>query len=142
MKPINILLVEDNEGDIFLTIELFQEMKMNNNISIAKDGKQAVEMLSNLGIYANDGLPNLVLLDMNLPKKNGLEVLQFIKNTSTLKHIPVIMITTSSSENDIMQAYENAADGYITKPLEVLTFISAIASIKQLGFSIISSENN
>lgn len=142
MTPINILLVEDNEGDILLTVEALEEGRIANKIEIVKDGKQAIDFLSKKGSYAEVTIPNLILLDINLPKKNGHEVLQFIKSNEQVKHIPVIMLTTSSSEKDIVESYKSYANCYITKPVEVLDFINAVASIKSFWFSIVQLPNN
>lgn len=142
MTPINILLVEDNEGDILLTVEALEEGKITNRIDVVKDGKQAIDFLSKKGPYVEISLPHLILLDINLPKKNGHEVLQFIKSNERVKHIPVIMLTTSSSEKDIIESYKSYANCYITKPVEVLDFINAVASIKSFWFSIVQLPNN
>src|ERR1700712_3939807 len=101
MEPIHILMAEDNEGDILLTKEAFENSKILVNLSIVKDGKEAVDFLMKEGQYANVTQPDLVLFDINLPKKNGHEVLQFIKAEEELKHIPVMMLTTSSYDKDI-----------------------------------------
>lgn len=137
MKPIHILLVEDNEGDILLTIEAFAEAKVTNNISVVKDGKEAIDFLNQVGIYSTSELPDLILLDINLPKQNGHEVLQIIKNSETLKSIPVIILTTSSSEMDVLKAYKNYANCYITKPIDVLDFMNVIAQIEGFWISIV-----
>ena len=126
---IHILLVEDNEGDVLLTKVALDESNINFKLSIVNDGKEALDFLNNVGKYANEATPQLLLLDINLPKKNGHEVLQYIKKKENLKHIPVIMLTTSSSQNDIDLAYENNASGFITKPSEVNDFIAAVASV-------------
>ena len=131
MKQIHILLVEDNEGDIFLTIEALQDWKVINKISVARDGKAALSFLD-----ANE-LPDLILLDVNLPKKNGHEVLEYIKKSDKLKQIPVLMLTTSSSENDILRSYQQHANCYITKPVEVEDFFRTIASIEDFWISIV-----
>jgi CheY-like chemotaxis protein len=137
MTPINILLVEDNEGDILLTVEALEEGKITNRIDIVRDGKQAINFLSKKAPYAEVAIPQLVLLDINLPKKNGYEVLQFIKSNDNIKHLPVIMLTTSSSEKDIIESYKSYANCYITKPVEVKDFMNAVASIKSFWFSIV-----
>jgi CheY-like chemotaxis protein len=137
MTPINILLVEDNEGDILLTVEALEEGKIANRIDVVKDGKQAIDFLSKKGSYTEATIPHLVLLDINLPKKNGYEVLHFIKSTECIKHLPVIMLTTSSSEKDIVESYKSYANCYITKPVEVKDFINAVANIKSFWFSIV-----
>lgn len=132
MKPISILLVEDNEGDILLTIEAFEEWKTVTKISVAKDGQEAINFFNK---DTCTELPSLVLLDINLPKKNGHEVLQFIKRSEMLKHIPVIMLTTSSSMADINLAYNNYANCYITKPDEVDTFLKVVSAIENFWIS-------
>ena len=137
MDAIHILLVEDNEGDIVLTIEALEEGKMMNKISIARDGKQAVDFLTKAGEFANANTPDLILLDINLPKKNGQEVLEFIKTTDKIKHIPVIMLTTSNAEIDIAKAYKNHANCYINKPVELGDFMSAIAKIQEFWFTVV-----
>lgn len=142
MKPIHILLVEDNEGDIILTIEAFAEGKITNNISVVKDGKEAIDFLNQVGAYSTKELPNLVLLDINLPKHNGHEILQVIKTTEKLKPIPVIMLTTSSSEMDILKAYKNYVNCYITKPIDVLDFMNVISKIEDFWISIVKLPNN
>ena len=137
MKPIHILLVEDNEGDILLTVEAFAEGKVTNDISVVKDGKEAIDFLNQVGHYSTKKLPDLILLDINLPKQNGHEVLQIIKTTEKLKSIPVIMLTTSSSEMDILKAYKNYANCYITKPIDVLDFMNVISQIEDFWISIV-----
>lgn len=138
MKSIHILLVEDNEGDIMLTTEALEEGKIANKISIVKDGKQAIDFLDKKGGYENVTLPDLVLLDINLPKKNGHEVLQYIKHSEGLKQIPVIMLTTSSSEKDILDSYRNYVNCYITKPVDVNDFINAVAKIEDFWINIVN----
>ncbi len=137
MAPIHILLIEDNEGDILLTTEALEEGKIANKISVVTDGKQAIDFLSKQGKFANVDTPHLVLLDINLPKKNGHEVLHFIKSEDSIKHLPVIMLTTSSLEKDIIESYKNYANCYITKPVEVKDFMNAIAKIKTFWFTIV-----
>lgn len=142
MKPIHILLVEDNEGDILLTVEAFADGKVTNDISVVKDGKEAIDFLNQVGIYSTSEIPDLILLDINLPKHNGHEVLQVIKSTEKLKSIPVIMLTTSSSEIDVLRAYKNHANCYITKPIDVLDFMKVISQIEDFWFSIVKLPNN
>jgi len=137
MKPIHILLVEDNEGDIILTRDAFEDAKIVVNLSVAKDGKQALDILNKEGEYGNTELPDLLLLDVNLPKKNGHEVLKYIKGNDSMKHIPVIMLTTSSAQSDINLSYNNYANCYITKPVEVSDFLTIIATIENFWFSIV-----
>lgn len=140
MKPIHILLVEDNEGDIILTLEAFEEWNTTNHITVAKDGQAAIDFFGNNSEHAP--LPDLVLLDINLPKMNGHEVLKFIKSEGRLKHIPVIMLTTSSSATDIKLAYDNYANCYITKPDEVDTFLKVVCAIENFWITIVKLPSN
>lgn len=137
MKPIHILLVEDNEGDILLTTEALEEKKIVNKISVVKDGDKAIDFLNKKNEYKDAELPNLILLDINLPKKNGHEVLQYLKTNDKFKHIPIIMLTTSSSEKDIMMSYQHYANCFITKPVEVNDFIEAVTKIENFWVSIV-----
>jgi CheY-like chemotaxis protein len=136
MKSIHILLVEDNEGDILLTTEAFDEGKIVNQLTVVRDGKQAIDFINKSGRYVNEQAPDLILLDINLPRINGHEVLQYIKTSEEFKLIPVIMLTTSSTEKDIHKAYQNLADFYITKPVEVKDLMNAIASIEDFHLNI------
>ena len=142
MKPIHILLVEDNEGDIFLVTEALEEGKIVNKISVAKDGKEAIDFLEKKGKYQNAERPDLILLDVNLPKKNGHEVLEHIKSQKNLKQIPVIMLTTSSAEKDILMSYKNHANCYITKPVDVENFLKVVYSIENFWISIVTLPAN
>lgn len=137
-KNLHILLVEDNEGDIILTKDAFDDAKINNKLSVVRDGKEAIDFLTKKAEYQHVNLPDLLLLDINLPKKNGIEVLKFIKENDALKHIPVIMLTTSSSETDINLAYKNFANCYITKPIEVSEFMPLIAKIQDFWVNIVT----
>ena len=130
MKPIKLLLIEDNEGDILLTKEAFEDSSMIADIDVVKDGMAAINYFNKVLEDATVTLPDLVLLDINLPKKNGQEVLQFIKNNEILKLIPVIMLTTSSSDKDIMNSYKNQANCYIMKPVDINSFLSVISKIE------------
>ncbi len=130
MKNTDILLVEDNEGDILLTLEVLQSKNIMNKINVVNDGKKAIQFLNREGDYANMELPGLILLDINLPKKNGHEVLQYIKSVERLKYIPVIILTTSSSGNDISKSYQNNVSCYLTKPLEIDEFLNSVKKLK------------
>jgi len=134
---VHILLVEDNEGDILLTKEALEEAKILIRLSVVKDGKEAIDFISRQGKYREEDLPDLLLLDVNLPKKNGHEVLKYIKGENHLKHIPVIMLTTSSSERDINLSYNNYANCYITKPVDVNDFLRIVATIENFWISIV-----
>lgn len=137
MDHIHILLVEDNEGDILLTKEALEEAKMLTTLSVVKDGKEAIDFVSRKGKHTEASLPDLILLDVNLPKKNGHEVLQYIKQDEGLKQIPVIILTTSSSEKDINLAYKNYANCFITKPVDVKDFMTVITTIESYWTSIV-----
>ena len=128
-KPIHILLVEDNEGDILLTRVALENAAVDFKLSVTTDGKEAIDFLSKKENTVAGALPELILLDINLPKKNGHEVLSFIKATPALKNIPVVMLTTSSSQNDIDLAYANNAAGFITKPSDLSDFLNAVAGV-------------
>lgn len=138
MKPLHILLVEDNEGDILLTREAFEEAKLVTCLSVVKDGDQAIDFLTKQGDYPEADIPDIVLLDVNLPKKNGHEVLKYIKSDDNLKHIPVIMLTTSSSEKDINLCYNNHVNCYITKPVDANDFLNVITTIENFWIYIVS----
>jgi len=137
MNVVHILLVEDNEGDILLTTEAFEHAKIINELSIVRDGKEAIDFLLKQNKYQDVSTPDILLLDINLPKKNGIEVLKFIKSNENLKHIPVIMLSTSSSDSDVNLAYENYANCFITKPVEVGDFMNAIAKIEEFWINIV-----
>ncbi len=137
MKSIHILLVEDNEGDILLIKEAFEERKIINKISVVKDGEKAIRFLNQDEEFTDAPVPDLVILDVNLPRKSGHEVLTHVKEDDALKHLPVIMLTTSSSEQDIMQSYKNHANCYITKPVDVDEFLKAVVEIEQFWISIV-----
>ena len=137
METIHILLVEDNEGDILLIKEALEEARIHINLSVVKDGKEAIDFVSKQGKYNGVALPDLILLDVNLPKKNGHEVLQFIKGNEFLKYIPIIMLTTSSSEKDINFSYNNFANCFITKPVDVNEFLAVVATIENFWISIV-----
>ncbi|MEK7225925.1 MAG: response regulator [Bacteroidota bacterium] len=136
MNEIQILLVEDNEGDILLTLEAFKELKVKNTVAVVKDGVEAIEFLKRQGEYAGSRSPHLILLDINMPRLNGIEVLDFIKRDEKLKKIPVVMLTTSSSESDISECYEKSANCFITKPLDFGRFLSVVHSIESFWFTI------
>ncbi len=135
MKDVHILLVEDNEGDIVLTQEVFESSGLENPISIARDGEEALDYIYQRNNFANAERPDLILLDINIPKINGKEVLGIIKNDENLKTIPVIMLTTSSADDDILDSYRNHANCFITKPMSFEGFSDAVSEIKNFWFS-------
>nr|MBI1232709.1 response regulator [Cytophagales bacterium] len=137
MKRTHLLLVEDNDGDILLTKEVLEERNIVSELSVVKDGKDALLFLLKQDQYVHAKSPDIILLDINLPKKSGLEVLAFIKNHEELRQIPVIMLTTSSSELDLRKSYSNHANCFITKPVDVGDFAKAIAAIEDFWFNIV-----
>ncbi len=136
-KEIHILLVEDNEGDIVLTLEAFREARIHNYVDVVRDGELALRFLKKENEFKSAGTPDLILLDINLPKIDGKEVLTFIKNDEKLKTIPVVMLTTSDSEKDIMESYLLHANCYITKPVGFENFMRVIMTIKEFWISIV-----
>lgn len=141
MSEIHILLVEDNEGDIVLTLEALKEAKLKNQISVVRDGEEALQFLYKEGKYERQDSPQLILLDINLPKIDGKEVLHRIKSDPDLKKIPVVILTTSSSEKDILEAYNNYANCYITKPVDLDKFIDVIHTVEDFWISIVQLPN-
>jgi CheY-like chemotaxis protein len=136
MKGINILLIEDNEGDILLTKEAFENSKIVNSITAIRDGEEAINFFKTL--TNKEHVPHLILLDVNLPKVNGHEVLIYIKNSERFKSIPVIMLTTSSSEKDVLRSYKNHVNCYVTKPIDLSDFMKAISKIEDFWINIVS----
>jgi CheY-like chemotaxis protein len=137
MEMINILLVEDNPGDIRLTQEAFKEGMLRNNLHVVMDGEAALDFLKGQGEHKNKPRPDLVLLDLNLPKMNGREVLAAIKTDPDLKRIPVVVLTTSQDEQDIVESYKQFASSYIVKPVSMEKFINVVASFKQYWLSVV-----
>jgi CheY-like chemotaxis protein len=130
-KLAHILLVEDNEGDVLLTLEAFEECKLKTEVSVARNGKEALDFIFKRGAFTEAKKPDLILLDINMPIFNGHEVLQQIKTDQKLNKIPVIMLTTSSNQNDVDKAYENNCNSYVKKPLNMSDFLDAILKIEQ-----------
>lgn len=131
MNEAHILLVEDNEGDVVLTLDAFEESKIKTTISVVRNGGEALDFLQQKGDFEYADRPDLILLDINLPVYSGHEVLKTIKVDPSLKKIPVIMLTTSSNQKDINLAYELHANSYITKPIEMRDFLKAILQIEE-----------
>ena len=136
-KPIEILLVEDNPGDVRLTMEALREAKVCNRIHTVYDGIEALAFLNREGNYVNVPFPDLILLDLNLPKKDGREVLTSIKAEEKLKRIPVVVLTTSKSEEDIVKSYELQANCYVTKPVDLDQFLEVVKSIGDFWLTIV-----
>lgn len=137
VKDIEILLVEDNPGDVRLTKEALKDCKMRNTLYVVEDGEEALSFLHKKGKYTDAPHPDLILLDLNLPKKNGKEVLFEIKENSKLKRIPVVILTTSKAEEDILKTYDLHANCYITKPVDFDQFISVVRKIEDFWFTIV-----
>lgn len=136
-QDLEILLVEDNEGDIRLTIEAFTEAKIRNQIRVVRDGEQALAYLKKETPYTDVLTPDIILLDINLPKVDGKEVLHVMKNDLLLKSIPVIMLTTSSADSDVQESYANHANSYVIKPVDLNKFMEVIRSIEEYWISIV-----
>jgi len=130
-NPAHILLVEDNEGDIFLTLEAFEEYRVKTEISIVKNGQEALDFLFQRETYINAPRPDLILLDINIPIFNGHEVLSQIKTDTNLKNIPVFILSTSSNQKDWDEAYGNHCENYLKKPIDLRTFLDALQSIEK-----------
>jgi CheY-like chemotaxis protein len=136
VKDKHILMIEDNEGDVLLTKEALNSGTIPVRISLARDGAEGIEYLENQVRNANPDLPDLILLDINLPKKSGHEVLEFIKTHNILKKIPVVMLSTSSSPEDITSAYAHHANSFVTKPLDLDSFLNVVTQIKNFWLTI------
>lgn len=136
MKQAHILLVEDNEGDIILTLDAFEECKIKTKISVARNGQEALDFLFKRGEFKDAQKPDLILLDINIPIFTGHEVLEQIKRDQKLKKIPVIMLTTSSNRRDIDKAYENHSNSYVIKPLNMKEFLATILTIEDFWLQV------
>jgi two-component system, chemotaxis family, response regulator Rcp1 len=136
-QPINILLVEDNPGDVRLTVEALKEGRVRNQLSVVSDGVEALAFLRNQGPYTDAPRPDLMLLDLNLPKKDGREVLAEIKDDPNLRRIPVVVLTTSEAEADVLKSYALHANCYITKPVDLEQFINVIGTIEDFWLTIV-----
>jgi two-component system response regulator len=141
LHPIEILLVEDNPGDSRLAKEALKESKLKNNLYIAEDGVEAMNFLYKTGKYSKMPRPDLVILDLNLPKKDGREVLAEIKNDDNLKRIPVVILTISKAEEDILKTYNLHANCYVTKPLDLDQFMKVVRSIEDFWLTIVKLPN-
>jgi CheY-like chemotaxis protein len=137
LRPVEILLVDDNPGDIRLTREALDGGQMRNNIHVAEDGMQAMAFLRREGDYTDAPRPDLILLDLNLPRKDGREVLREIKSDADLKLIPVVVLTTSQAEQDILRSYSLHANCYITKPVDLEQFFKVVESIEGFWLTVV-----
>ena len=138
VSPVEILLVEDNPGDVRLTKEALKEGKVYSNLHWAKDGVEALEFLRKQSKFADSPRPDIILLDLNLPKKDGREVLAEIKNDDDLKSIPVVILTTSKAEEDVLRSYELHANCYVTKPVDLEKFIVVVQSIDKFWLTVVT----
>jgi CheY-like chemotaxis protein len=136
--PIEILLAEDNPGDVRLTMEALRDAKVKNHLTVATDGEEALALLRGTHPHKEAGLFDLILLDLNLPKKNGREVLAGLKNDPKLKHIPVVILTTSKAEEDILKSYALHANCYVTKPVDFEQFLHVVQSIEHFWLSVVT----
>ena len=137
-KHIEILLVEDSPADVLIAREALSEAKLLNTIHVAEDGIEAMDFLCKRGKFASAPRPDLILLDLNLPRKNGREVLAEIKTDPNLKSIPVVILTTSNSERDVLEAYDQHANCYIVKPVGFENFVEAVKTIHEFWFSVVT----
>ena len=135
--PIEILLVEDNPGDARLTREALRDARVRNNLHVAADGVDALAFLRRQGKHAAVAKPDLILLDLNLPKKDGREVLEEVKGDDQLRHIPVVILTTSQAERDIGESYRLRANAYVTKPVDLEQFLKVVQSIEHFWLEIV-----
>ncbi|CAN5260021.1 MAG: response regulator [Nocardioides sp.] len=137
IKPIEVLLVEDDPGDELMTREAFADNKISNTLHVARDGEEAIDFLYRRGQHASAPRPDLILLDLNLPKYDGRQVLQMIKSDEDLAHIPVVVLTTSSAEEDVLGSYKLHANAYVTKPVDLDQFIAAVRQIDEFFVTVV-----
>ncbi|MCH7412261.1 response regulator [Belliella sp. R4-6] len=140
MQNIHILLVEDNDGDVVLTMEALEEAKIKNSISIVKNGEKAIQYIERIGDFQNVIYPDLIILDINLPKLSGHEVVKHLKSSEKHKEVPIIILTTSSSPNDIDKSNKNQVNCFITKPVTTDDFIQMVNKLKDFWINILSQE--
>ena len=141
-RPIEVLLVDDNMADVRLTKEAFKEWHVLNHLNVVMDGEAALDFLHHEGRYKNAPRPDLVLLDLNLPRKNGPEVLEAIKSDPNLRRIPVMILSTSHANADLERAYDLHANCYIAKPIDLDEFLNVVRSIEQFWFNVVSLPSN
>jgi CheY-like chemotaxis protein len=140
-RPIDILLVEDDPGDELITREAFEHNKINNNLHVARDGEQGLDFLYRRGEFGEAPRPDLILLDLNLPKYDGRQLLEQIKSDADLCTIPVVVLTTSSAEEDVLKSYKLHANAYVTKPVDVDQFMSAVRQIDEFFVQVVRLPN-
>jgi len=142
VQPVDILLVEDNAGDVRLTQEVLRDSKVRNNLIVANNGVEALACLRKQGKYSSTARPDLILLDLNLPVKDGREVLAEIKGDPDLKRIPVVILTTSKAEEDILKTYNLHANCYVTKPVDLEQFVKVVKSLEDFWLAIVRLPNH
>ncbi|MER7278306.1 response regulator [Dactylosporangium sp. NPDC000244] len=135
--PIEVLLVEDDPGDVLMTQEAFEEHKVRNKLNVVQDGEEALAYLRREGKFADATRPDLILLDLNLPRVDGREVLQVIKEDQDLRRIPVVVLTTSQADEDILRSYSLHANAYVTKPVDFDSFIAVVRQIDEFFVSVV-----
>lgn len=140
-KPIDVLLVEDDAGDELITREAFEDNKIGNTLHVVRDGEEALDFLYRRGKHAEAPRPDLILLDLNLPKYDGRQVLEKIKSDDDLAHIPVVVLTTSAAEEDILRSYRLHANAYVTKPVDLDRFIKAVRQIDEFFVQVVRLPN-
>jgi chemotaxis family two-component system response regulator Rcp1 len=138
VRPIEILLVEDNPGDVRLTIEALKEVGVSNRLSVAPDGVEAVKLLKREVPHGGAPRPDVIILDLNLPKKNGLDLLRFVKGDASLRRIPVIVLTTSDADDDVLTSYDLYANCYVKKPIDMEQFIQVVRAIDAFWFGVVT----
>jgi len=136
-RAIDVLLIDDDPGDELITREAFEHNKINNNLHVAHDGEEGLDFLYQRGAYEGAPRPDLVLLDLNLPKYDGRQLLETIKSDPDLKHIPVVVLTTSSAEEDILRSYKLHANAYVTKPVDLDQFMNAVRQIDEFFVQVV-----
>jgi CheY-like chemotaxis protein len=136
-EPIEILLVEDNPGDVRLTQEAFRDGRINNTLHVVTDGKEALDFLYHRGEYSDAPCPNIVLLDLNLPRMDGHEVLAEIRNDPELNHVPVIILTSSEAQEDVVQSYELQSNAYLTKPVAPDEFVDLVRTFEEFWLTLV-----
>lgn len=141
-EPVDILLVEDNPGDVRLTQEAFTEARINNDLHVVNDGESALAFVEQRGEYADAPRPDLVLLDLNLPKVDGLDVLERIKGDEVLRRIPVVVLTSSDAEEDVVRSYEQHTNAYLTKPIDPEEFVEVIQSFETFWLTLVQLPPN
>jgi two-component system, chemotaxis family, response regulator Rcp1 len=140
-RPVRILMVEDNDGDVFLTLEAMKAAKVANEVSVVRDGVECLDYLRRQGKYADAPRPDLILLDLNLPRKDGREVLAEIKPDPSLRTIPVVVLTSSSAEQDVVRAYDLNANCYIVKPFDFANLMTVVKSIEDFWLTVVTLPN-